>query len=314
MKNIELLNMLDMRELFSIYKKSLDSFVNIKIGFDEKIYILLSEHIPERIDGRFVNTIANSNYSAIILDVDWYENKVTGHTFVNLGKHKMNFHMIQSIGENILLLGARCKYNGENGPEMNAVIVDLKGNVINEFCFGDGIEDCIVMRNGDIVTSYFDEGVFGNYGWYNPIGHCGLIVWTGDGKVKWEANREICDCYAINIDEQDNLWYYYYTEFELVKTDLCKEKAYNPQVKGAAGFLITSDTRNVIFDGGYGKHDEFVTATFKGDALKDYESMQLLHNGKNIKNKFYSFMQSKAVFIDVNYRLFVKWFISLGSI
>ena len=42
MKNIELLNMLDMRELFAIYKKSLDSFVNIKIGFDEKIYILLS--------------------------------------------------------------------------------------------------------------------------------------------------------------------------------------------------------------------------------------------------------------------------------
>ncbi|MBD5137450.1 MAG: hypothetical protein HDT39_16135 [Lachnospiraceae bacterium] len=271
MKNIELLNLLDMRELFAIYKKSIDSFVNIKIGFDEKIYILLSEHIPERIDGRFVNTIANSNYSAIILDVDWYENKVTGHTFVNLGKHKMNFHMIQSIGENILLLGARCKYNRENGPERNAVIVDLKGNVINEFCFGDG-------------------------------------------KVKWEANREICDCYAINIDEQDNLWYYYYTEFELVKTDLCKEKAYNPQVKGAAGFLITSDTRNVIFDGGYGKHDEFVTATFNGDALKDYEPIQLLHNGKNIKNKFYSFMQSKAVFIDVNCRLFVKWFISLGSI
>lgn len=309
MKKIELLNPVDMQALFKAFGQSLQSLVNIKIGYDEKIYILLSSHIPERINGMFVNTEANSVYSAIILDVDWYEARVTGQTFVNLGQHKMNFHMLQPIGENILLLGARCRYHGANGPEKNAVIVDLQGNIVNEFCFGDGIRDCIVTKNGNIITSYFDEGVFGNYGWNNPIGSCGLIVWNDKGEVKWRADRDICDCYAINVDDGDNLWYYYYTEFELVKTDLHKEKAYTPQIEGASGFLITADAQNVLFDGGYRAHGSFVMAALKGDELKDYETVQFTCDGKNIFNKFFSFMKSKAVFIDSDDRMFVKWMV-----
>lgn len=310
MKNIELLNMFDMEKLFADYEKSLDSFSGIKIGYNEKIYILLCEPIAEINDGNVTNKISAINYSTIILDVDWNDSRVTDHTFVDLGQHGMDYYMIQPIGEHLLLLGARCNYKGENGPEKNALIVDFNGNTINEFCFGDGIEDCIVMKNGDIVTSYFDEGVFGNYGWIDPIGRCGLIVWTCDGRIKWKADRGICDCYAINIDEQDNLWYYYYAEFELVKTDLCKEKAYNPGIDGASKFLITSDTKKVIFDGGYGKHDDFVIATFNGDILEDKETLQILYEDKKLKNIYYSFMQSKAVFLDSDNRLFVKCFLS----
>lgn len=225
-------------------------------------------------------------------------------------QHKMNFHMIQPVGENILLLGARCRYCGENGPEKNAVIVDFHGNIVREFCFGDGIEDCIVTRNGDIITSYFDEGVFGNYGWDNPIGYCGLIVWNSDGEVKWKADRDICDCYAVNVDDYNNLWYYYYTEFELVKTDFLKEKVYKPQIEGASGFLITADAGKVIFDGGYQAHGSFAMASFKEDELKDYEKLQLFCEGKNLLIKLYTFMKSKAVFIDSDNRMFVKWFIS----
>lgn len=310
MKAVELSKPVDIKALFRDFGQSLNSWVNIKIGYDEKIYILLSEHIPERINGMFVNTEANSVYSAIILEVDWYESKITGQTFVNLGQHKMNFHMIQPVGENILLLGARCRYHGENGPEKNAVIVDLQGNIVREFCFGDGIEDCIVTRNGDIITSYFDEGVFGNYGWDNPIGYCGLIVWNSDGEVKWKADRDICDCYAVNVDDYNNLWYYYYTEFELVKTDFLKEKVYKPQIEGASGFLITADAGKVIFDGGYQAHGSFVMAPLKEDELKDFEKLQLFCEGKNLLIKLYTFMKSKAVFIDSDNRMFVKWFIS----
>jgi len=288
----------------------MDSVVRIHIGYDEKIYILLSTHIPDRINGMFINTVADSEYNAIILDVDWLEGKVTGHTLVNLGYHKMNFHMIQPIQDNILLLGARCRYNEEHGPEKNALIVDLQGNIIKEFCLGDGIEDCIVTEQGNIITSYFDEGVFGNYGWDKPIGSCGLIVWNSDGSIKWKADRDIADCYAINMDDANNLWYYYYTEFNLVKTDLKNETVYTPQISGASGFLITSDGRKILFDGGYDKHGDFQMATLDGSGLKDYETIQLLYDGRYLLNQFFTFRKSKAVFVDSENRLFVKWFIS----
>lgn len=108
----------------------------------------------------FVDTKANTEYSAIRLSVDWESGEVVHHELLEFGNHKMNFHFIQPIGENILLLGVRCMYYENPGPEKNAVLVDVMGNVVKEFCLGDGIQDCIVTDSGDIITSYFDEGVF----------------------------------------------------------------------------------------------------------------------------------------------------------
>lgn len=311
MKKVELNDPVDLRQLLKEHGYSLDSLVCIQIGCDDKIYILLNDKIPEREDGRFVNTVSNSGYAAVILDVDWYGNKVTGHSYVELGNHKMNFHMIQPMGEHLLLVGARCRYREVEGPEKNAEIVDLKGGTIKRFCFGDGIENCIVTDNGDIVISYFDEGIFGNLGWEHPIGSCGLMVLNADGEVRWKANRDICDCYAVNIDDQGRLWYYYYMDFKLVQTDLLKEREFDPQINGACGFLISADERTVIFDGGYDRHGELVAATFNGDSLKDWEKLQLSYNGKIIVLiKSLSFLKSKAVFVDADNRLFVKWFLS----
>lgn len=191
MKTIQMLHHIELKELFNTYGRSMNSLVNIQIGYDEKVYILLSAQIPERIQGMFVNTEANSEYSAICLTVDWENEMITHHELLEFWVHKMNFHFIQPIGDNILLLGARCRYRKENSPEMNAVIVDFEGNIQSEFCLGDGIQDCIVTDEGNIITSYFDEGVFGNFGWEKPIGHCGLIVWSENGEIKWEANRMI---------------------------------------------------------------------------------------------------------------------------
>lgn len=55
MKAVELSKPMNIKALFRDFGQSLNSWVNIKIGYDEKIYILLSEHIPERINGMFVN-------------------------------------------------------------------------------------------------------------------------------------------------------------------------------------------------------------------------------------------------------------------
>lgn len=39
------------------------------------------------------------------------------------------------------------------------------------------------MEDGRIVTSYFDEGIFGNFGWDQPLGASGLVVWDEQGRV-----------------------------------------------------------------------------------------------------------------------------------
>lgn len=314
MKNIHMTSYIDFKELLKGYDLSKDSVVNIQIGYDERVYILLNSHIPERIQGMFVNTKANAKYSVIRLSVDWEMGEVVHHELLELGHHSMNFHFIQPIGEHILLLGARCMYYEKPGPEKNAVIADEMGNVVKKFCLGDGIQDCIVTDSGDIITSYFDEGVFGNFGWEQPIGSSGLIVWSQNGEIKWQADSNICDCYALNIDEKNHIWYYYYTDFNLVKTDLKREVVYKPgrQSEGFGLFLISKDGRTVIHDGGYSKHFDFFAETVVGEQLNNYEGVHFVYDGKKIRGKMYSFRSSKAVLLDSHDRLFVKDVITVG--
>ena len=49
---------------------------------------------------------------------------------------------------------------GKTAPDQNAWIVSRDGAVLSRFCLGDGIQDCVVKKDGTIITSYFDEGVF----------------------------------------------------------------------------------------------------------------------------------------------------------
>lgn len=308
MKTIHMTSYVELKELFQFYNRSMNSLVNIQIGYDGRVYILLSAQIPERIQGMFVDTEANTEYSAIVLTVDWGSGEVIHHEMMGFGIHKMNFHFIQPIGENILLLGARCRYYESSGSEKNAVIVDAMGNVVNEFCLGDGIQDCIVTDTGNIITSYFDEGVFGNFGWEQPIGSCGLIVWSQEGDIKWKANNYIYDCYALNIDEHNQIWYYYYDEFDLVKTDLKSDVVYKPKMQndGFDVFLISKDGRTIVHDGGYNKHFDFFAETIEGEQLNGYEGVDFVHNKEKLLVKMCSFRSSQAVLVDSHNRLFVK--------
>lgn len=308
MKTIHMTSHIDLAELFKSYNQSLNSLVNIQIGYDGRIYILLSANISERIQGMFVDTQANTKYAVIRLSVDWETGEVVHHELLELGTHSMNFHFIQPIGDNILLLGSRCMYYEKFGPEKNAVIVDIMGNVVNKFCLGDGIQDCIVTDSGDIVTSYFDEGVFGNFGWEQPIGRCGLIVWSPGGGIKWQAESDICDCYALNIDEKNHIWYYYYMDFNLVKTDLSRDVIFKPKKKneGFSLFLLSKDGRTIIHDGGYNKHFNFFAETIEGERLKGYEGVNFVYNDESLYARMCSFRSSQAVLVDSQNRLFVK--------
>ncbi len=248
---------LDHAELRKRHNLVHDELVTIQIGPDGKIYFLFNDNVPDRIDGMFVPTKSNSGYSVLVLDVDWKREKVTCENLYRLGTMQMNYHYVQPTEDKLLLVASRCFFNKGN-PENNAAIVDFKGNIHAEFCLGDGINDCLVRKDNTIVTSYFDEGIFGNYGWDEPLGACGIKVWSKDGKdVIWEADRDIYDCYALNIGDQDDIWYYYYDDFKLVRTNLKDEVEYDPNIHGADAVIIYDDGCGIIMNSGYDRYNEF---------------------------------------------------------
>ena len=113
----------------------------------------------------------------------------------------------------------------------------------------------------------------------------------------------------MNIDNSERLWYYYYTEFNLVCTDLQKETVYQPDISGACMFILTANGQSVIFDKGYDDHGSFVKERFIDGRLSEPEDMLLDYDGSEISPWRYTSRGSLAAFIDNEYRLFVKDFI-----
>ncbi len=298
-------NYIDVKVIFEKYGIKMNTSVGFRIGYDGNVYILPK---PEYCG------INRGRYSVLILDVDWNNDKLISADCYNLGEFDSGFYHIQPIGKNILMVNCRCSYNNGN-PDKNASILTLGGEVISKYCFGDGIQDVYVRPDNTIVTSYFDEGVFGNLGWgdpggASPIGNSGLVVWNESGEQILCAKHNIYDCYALNIDNNNDIWYYYYDEFKLVKCSGNEEIDFDPHIKGASFLLPTEDGQRVIFDSGYNNHGT-------------YEVFNLYKNSKNEKLRFlfkenevlitnYKSYGSRALFIDNKNRMYIKRFISVG--
>ena len=211
---------------FSVYLQEGERLIHVTINADDQINaLILSSDQPYRTEDGTSSLIKSEkpkSFRFLVFDLDGQliqETRIENEFF--------NFHFgLFMNSEEILLASARCAYH-DNDPDKNARVFDLKGNFLRDFVLGDGIESVKVDRSGKIWTSYFDEGIFGNYGWNQPVGAPGLICWDKNGKKEWEFEpREgldyICDCYAFNFDSQGNIWFYYYTDFSLVKMDVDK--------------------------------------------------------------------------------------------
>lgn len=303
--NIEITHSINFNELISKYNLASSTFVTLSIGYDQSVYLLFSAKVPERIKGMFVNTIANTEYRAICIWVDWTDASILGDELIEFGIQKMNFHFIQPIKDKILLLGARTMQYQNGEIEQNAVFFTRQGKKISETCFGDGIEDCIVMEDGRIITSYFDEGVFGNFGWDQPIGSSGLIMWNKSGNIVWKNTKyTILDCYAMNLDERNHLWFYYYDDFQLVDTDFRKDRVYQPDIEGSTSFLIMKSHQGIIMDGGYGKHIHLKMLKLLGNHLGNPVDINVLYQEQKLQIEQYWFRSAKAVFLDKQYQLY----------
>ncbi|VFS52911.1 hypothetical protein [Budvicia aquatica] len=168
-------------------------------GIHDDILILEAEQIPERIDGMFVPAQADKR--------SWFVTVYQGGELLftlPAVESKTNFHYVQRVGDDqILLVGARCHYN-EGKPDKNAALYNHYGQLINRFTLGDGIEQVNVTASNEVWVGYFDEGVFGNYGWGQPLGQYGLVKFDLEGHILWQADQfEILDCYAVNAEAVD---------------------------------------------------------------------------------------------------------------
>ena len=157
-----------------------------------------------------------------------------------------------------------------------------------------------MTKQGRIWTSYFDEGVFGNNGWRHPIGASGLIAWDSDGhQLYYNQDAGITDCYALNVINEDEVWFYYYTDFKLVRLTHVRTQPrttyIEPGISGSSGFC--TDGEYFLFDSGYGKRDTCILKKHfpPGRLTKGKEVSFLNEHSELIANAMKSFRQNQVL-------------------
>ncbi|MDQ0114525.1 hypothetical protein [Paenibacillus harenae] len=223
--------------------------ISTQFGADGRVYVLLINQIPERAAINKTYT-----YKVLIVEDERIEEAV-------IPRQHFHYHYVQPLQNHLLLVGARCSYYRTGKYDLNAKVYDYEGNSVREFLLGDGIQSVQVTEKGTIWTSYFDEGVFGNYGWDDPIGASGLLAWDEHGNKIYENRAaDIADCYALNVVNEKEIWFYYYTDFSLGCISSGPRQAkvnfMNPEISGSSGF--STDGYHFLFDAGYGKHGTFI--------------------------------------------------------
>ena len=161
-----------------------------------------------------------------------------------------------------LLVGARAGWRRE-GAQKNALLVDAQGRPRRRFCVGDGVQDVRVTPGGHLWVSYFDEGIFGNFGWGpsgpTPIGEPGLVSFDlyGGRLDAYDAaaagTDTVCDAYAINVAADDDLWMYFYTDFPIVRRHAGRYQVWTTGVAGARALAVRGD--RALLYGDYDKPD-----------------------------------------------------------
>jgi hypothetical protein len=188
----------------------------------------------------------------------------------------------------LLAVGARSRWRDGKG-EHNAVILEPNGDTAGTFCAGDGIQSAQVSPTGAIWISYFDEGVFGNFGWGadgtpTPLGAPGLVRWSLSGEKEWEYRPPegfggIDDCYAMNLDGE-TVWICYYSDFPIVRIERDGIAKGWPSVASGAHALAVASGRVALVGGYGGLHDRVVVGDLERATRATYRLC--LPDGKDV--------------------------------
>ena len=164
-------------------------------------------------------------------------------------------------GVRFLVVGARCRWRRDS-PDRNAVLYDADGQVVSEHVLGDGIAHVLATSTGQVWVGYFDEGIYGNYGWgeadsEEPVGAYGIVRFSPGLEAAWHYPKytevgpwdAVSDCYALNVDDAC-AWACYYADFPVVCIRDGNVTGWDNEVKGAGALAVTD--RTVALFGGYG--------------------------------------------------------------
>ena len=178
-------------------------------------------------------------------------------------------------GGRFLVAGARCRWR-RDGPDYNGVIYDADGQVVCEGVLGDGIGHVLATSDGQVWIGYFDEGIYGNYGWgqdgtEEPVGAYGIVRFSPGLAPAWRYPRydevgpwdAISDCYALNVDDMC-AWACYDSDFPVVCIRDGAVRGWHNDIKGASALAVTG-SRVALF-GGYGPdHDRLALTELGAD-------------------------------------------------
>lgn len=216
-------------------------------------------------------------------------------------KETWNYHYIQPIDNgHILLVCARSYYHDAQNIEENARVYDENGSFIRSFCLGDGIEHVYVTKSQEIWTGYFDEGVFGNYGWTNPVGSSGLVGWdaSGDKLDSLEEDKEyyIFECLALNGVADGEVWFFFSLESKIGVRKEGLTSYYSPEDINIRAFAVNGET--IVAYQERGERTLFELQR-EGNKYKTVRKIELMKpNGKSIEPQLVNNRESKLLFWD----------------
>lgn len=157
----------------------------------------------------------------------------------------------------LLLAGARCYWRAETDYDLNGIIFDPRTGQENRVLFGDGISDLQIDEHGRIWVAYFDEGIFGNYGWGHPgpapVGQAGLVCFSALGEKVWEfpndAGHAIYDCYALNVSGAEAV-IFSYPDFQICRISSDFQLTLKrTKLRGCHAFAMSES--EILFSGQY---------------------------------------------------------------
>lgn len=187
-------------------------FISMSLDYAGNVLVLTTKNEPDFRNGCFSKIIPKKPQTYQIWSTaDAWSGEFYPYAEITAST---NFHEVQRFANgDILLVCGRCQYRPNGKSDKNGFIYSADGQLKSQFLLGDGIESTQISKQGTIWTSYFDEGIFGNYGWNfgQTIGKSGLVAWTANGKKNYEFQPiagldNIFDCYAMNL-VSDNLTY-----------------------------------------------------------------------------------------------------------
>lgn len=193
--------------------------------------------------------------------------------------------LVQPLPDGQVVVGVRCAWRDE-GPEHNALLLAADGSIERTGTVGDGVEHLVVDAEGGIWTGYFDEGIFGNFGWGypgpEPLGAPGIVKWSPQFEPVWRyqavADYWLADCYALNV-AAGQVWACPYVDFPVI--DIREESTRiwpTEGVSGPRGLVVADDVVGIIGD--YTDGSSLVTATLSELPRADRSSVLMPDGSK----------------------------------